>query len=72
VWVWDGRRVRDLTFEQLLESVSREANPDAAIERLRAKVQEGIRAIRQHRDDPERTGAVARNALAHINQEAAK
>lgn len=70
VWVWDGRRVRDLTFEQLLDVVGSGTQPDAAIERLRARVQEGIRMIRLRREDADRTGALARNALDHIAKEA--
>jgi len=72
LWIWDGRKSRELTFEQLLRIVESQRHPDAAIERLRAKTQESIRAIRRHRENSERTGALARNALEHISNEVAK
>jgi type VI protein secretion system component VasK len=72
VWVWDGRRARDLTFEQLVNVVGNDPCPDAAIERLRARVQEAIRTIRLRADDADRTGKLARNAIEHILKEASK
>lgn len=67
--LWDGLRAKDRTFEQLLVDTKGTVNVEAAIGRLREKLLTGVRAIKAHRERPDRVGSLARNALAHVDKE---
>lgn len=68
VAMWDGCCSKFLTYDQCVTEL-RGKNPQAAAERLRVKVQFGLRELREMSKRPGRDGRVARNALEHIRKE---
>ncbi|MBC8117141.1 MAG: hypothetical protein H7062_22330 [Candidatus Saccharimonas sp.] len=71
---WDGTKSSERAFEQLLED-SKSADSairEIAIECLRVKATQGIDAIRSNKEREDRSGMLAKNALKHLRNEAAK
>lgn len=67
--VWDGVRVTNRNFEQLVDDVGQDVNPDAALVMLEDKVIAGMRAICERKKAEGRLGKLANNAWAKFAKE---
>jgi type VI protein secretion system component VasK len=66
---WSGHHGRGMVFEELLEDLQRPDDKPATVERMRQKLVDGIRAVKEASRGSDRSATIANLAIGHLRKE---